>query len=349
MCRRSKNDPKVPAVIVRPPETSIRAHVARPTVLVVEDDDLNSRLLLRMLQQHGYTTIVAHDGESAIATILATPPDLVLLDVGLPGIDGFEVCRRIKRGAATRLIPVVLVTGMGAQEHRIAGIHAGADDFIAKPFDPEELQARVASLLRLKQYTDELDSAESIILSLALTVEARDAYTDGHCHRLSQFATALGSSIGLSDIELAALHRGGYLHDVGKIGIPDAILLKPSPLTDAEYAVVKQHPLIGERLCGELRSLRLVRDIVRSHHERRDGSGYPMGLRGDEVPLLAEIVAIADTFDAVTTTRPYRAAASDEAAFAELGRDVARGAFRADLVDRFIALRRGTPPLTMSR
>jgi putative two-component system response regulator len=229
---------------------------------------------------------------------------------------------------------------MGAREQRIVGIHAGADDFITKPFDAEELQARVASLLRLKLYTDELDSAESVILSLALTVEARDAYTEGHCQRLAAYATALGSTLGLSEAELAALHRGGYLHDVGKIGIPDTILLKPGRLTDAEYALIKQHPVIGERLCGDLRSLRLVRDIVRSHHERRDGSGYPMGLKGDEIPLLAEIVAIVDTFDAMTTTRPYRDALPEQAALDELLRDAAKGAFRQDLVERFIGLRR---------
>lgn len=313
---------------------------SRQTVLVVEDDDLNRKLLLRILQTQGYDISIAGDGESAIATITATPPDLVLLDVGLPGIDGFEVCRHIKDGSATRLIPVVLVTGMGAREHRIAGIRAGADDFVTKPFDAEELQARVASLLRLKQYTDELDSAESVILSLALTVEARDAYTEGHCQRLARYATALGTSLGLNEADLAALHRGGYLHDVGKIGIPDAILLKPGRLTDGEYALIKQHPVIGERLCGDLRSLRPVRTIVRSHHERRDGSGYPMGLRGDEIPILAEIVAIVDTFDAITTTRPYRDALPDEAAFDELWRDVTRGAFRQEYVERFIDLRR---------
>jgi putative two-component system response regulator len=313
---------------------------SRPTVLVVEDDHVNRKLLLRMLHAQGYDTKTAEDGESALAAIAAAPPDLVLLDVGLPGIDGFEVCRRIKHASPTRLIPVVLVTGMGAREHRIAGIHAGADDFVTKPFDREELQARMASLIRLKQYTDELESAESVILSLALTVEARDAYTEGHCQRLARYAMQLGRSLELSEAELAALYRGGYLHDVGKIGIPDVVLLKPAALTDAEYALMKQHPLIGERLCGDLRSLRLVRDIVRSHHERRDGSGYPAGLRGDQIPILAEIVGIADTFDAVTTTRPYRDALPDAAGFDELRRDVARGAFRQDLVERFIALQR---------
>jgi putative two-component system response regulator len=310
----------------------------RPKVLVVDDDDLNRSVLVRMLQAHGYDTNVAADGETALAAIAAAPPDLVLLDVVLPGISGMEVCQDLKSRAATRLIPVVLVTGMATRKHRIAGINAGADDFITKPFDAEELQARVASLLRLKQYTDELDSAESVILSLALTVEARDTYTEGHCQRLAAYSIALGKSLGLGEADLAALHRGGYLHDVGKIGIPDAVLLKPARLTDDEYALVKQHPAIGERLCGDLRSLRPVRDIVRAHHERRDGSGYPLGLKGDEVPVLAEIVAIADVFDAMTTTRPYRDALPESEAFIALQLDAARGVFRQDLVDRFIGV-----------
>jgi putative two-component system response regulator len=305
-------------------------------VLVVEDDEPNRRLLVRLLSGQGYKVREASDGEAAIAAIERHPPDMILLDVRLPGMDGFEVCRRVKQAAATRLIPVVLVTGMGAREHRIAGINAGADDFLTKPFDIEELHARSASLLRLKRYTDELDSAESVILSLALTVEARDAYTEGHCQRLARYATALGRALELNDDDLAALHRGAYLHDVGKIAVPDSILQKPGRLTDAEYALMKQHTTIGERLCGTLRSLALVRPIVRHHHEKRDGSGYPDGLRGDEVPLLAEIVAIVDTYDAVTTTRPYRAALPMEHGFAELRRDAAAGFRRRDLVEAFI-------------
>ena len=203
--------------------------------------------------------------------------DVVLLDVRLPGLDGFEVCARLKQMERTRLVPVVLVTGHGAREHRIRGIHAGADDFLTKPFDAEELHARVASLARLKEYTDELESAEAILRSLALTIDARDPYTDGHCERLASFAVSLGESLGLSKEELSALNRGGYLHDIGKIGIPDSILLKPTKLTAAEFELMKQHTLIGDRLCGELRSLRLVRAIVRHHHEALDGSGYPDG------------------------------------------------------------------------
>ena len=308
------------------------------TVLVVEDDEANLALLVRLLTAQGYRVQGVTDGEAAIATAHRDPPDLVLLDIRLPGIDGFDVCRQIKHTPETRLIPVVLVTGLGAREHRIAGIHAGADDFLTKPFDVEELQARVGSLLRLKRYTDELDSAESVILSLALTIEARDANTEGHCQRLAQYATALGTALQLGTEERAALHRGGYLHDVGKIGIPDNVLLKPTRLTAAEYNLMKEHTVIGDRLCGTLRSLRLVRPIVRHHHELLDGSGYPDALRGDDIPLLAQIVGIADTYDAITTDRPYRPARPPALAVEELCLEVTRGLRRPELVEAFIAL-----------
>jgi putative two-component system response regulator len=304
----------------------------------VDDQQVNLDLLVRLLSQHGYQVETAHDGEDALAAIERLPPDLVLLDIVLPGIDGFEVCRRIKQNPATRLIPVVLVTGLNAREHKIRGIDAGADDFLSKPFDVAELRARVQSLVHLKRYTDDLDSAESVILSLALTVEARDAYTEGHCHRLSRNAAALGAKLSLGAEDLAALHRGGYLHDLGKIGIPDHVLLKPAQLTPDEYQLIKQHTIIGDRLCGELRSLRLVRPIVRHHHERLDGSGYPDGLRGDDIPTLAQIVSIADAYDAITTDRPYRMARTPDLAYEELVNDADRGWRRRDLVNAFIAL-----------
>jgi putative two-component system response regulator len=310
------------------------------SVLVVEDAAANLELLVHLLKTQGYTVRSAINGEEALESIERYPPDLILLDVQLPGVDGFEVCRRVKQNPATRLIPVVLVTALQAREDRIEGIDAGADDFLSKPFDPQELNARIRSLLRLKRYTDELDSAESIILSLALTVEARDTYTDGHCQRLAAYASALGAELGLTGEDLAALGRGGYLHDVGKIGVPDELLLKPSKLTEGEYTVMKRHAVIGEKLCGQLRSLGLVRPIVRHHHERLDGSGYPDGLRDEAVPLLAQIVGIVDAYDAMTTDRPYRAAGTAEQAFEELTRDATRGLHRPDLVGKFIALGR---------
>ena len=310
----------------------------RGTVLVVEDEPMNAELVSRLLTDDGFAVDVVRDGASALAAIALRPPDVVLLDWMLPRITGIEVCERLKRDPSTRLIPVVMITGLGEREHRLAGIAAGADDFLRKPYDLEELRARVRSLTRLKQYTDELDSAASVITSLALTVEARDASTDGHCQRLALYATALGRAISVSHEELAALERGGYLHDVGKIGIPDAVLLKPGPLTDDERLLMQQHTVIGERLCGNLRSLASVRPIVRWHHERLDGSGYPDGLCGDAIPLTAQIVGVVDVFDAVTTARPYRGALPVERARDLLLAEVRTGRFSPDLVGEFLRL-----------
>jgi putative two-component system response regulator len=308
-------------------------------VLVVDDEESNRKLLTRLLGRD-YDVVTLPDGEEALALLEQVDVDVVLLDVRLPGLDGFEVCSRLKMMPRTRLVPVVLVTGLDAREHRLRGIHVGADDFLTKPFDAEELHARLASLVRLKGYTDDLESAEAILKSLALTIDARDPYTDGHCERLSRLAVALGRSLGLSKDEVSALDRGGYLHDIGKIGIPDAVLLKPTRLTTAEFELIKQHTVIGDRLCGELRSLRLVRQIVRHHHEALDGSGYPDGLSGDRVPLLAQIVGIVDLYDAVTSSRPYRDALSADYAYAELRSECAKGRRNPRLVEAFISLSR---------
>ena len=302
-------------------------------VLVVDDVPQNRTLLERMLTAEGYSVTAAADGAMALRMVEAESPDLIVSDIDMPNLNGIEFCRRVKENPATRLVPFILITGLADRANRIAGIEAGADDFLGKPFDSQELKARVRSLLRLKRYTDELDSAESVILSLALTVEARDPYTRGHCQRLAAYSLLIGERIGASDEQLSALNRGGYLHDVGKIGVPDAVLFKPSGLTPEEYDVLKRHTVIGDRLCGDLRALSLVRPIVRHHHERLDGSGYPDGLKGDAVPLLAQIISIVDEYDAITTTRPYRAALPPERAFDELSKDVKKGLLNPDLVE----------------
>jgi putative two-component system response regulator len=291
-----------------------------------------------LLTRDGYRVDAVASGAAALERVRSDPPDLVLLDVMMPPPNGFDVCRALKADAGTRLIPVVLITALQQSEDRIQGFEAGADDFISKPFNAHELRARVRSLIRIKRYTDDLDSAESVILSLALTIEARDGYTEGHCERLARYAAMLGRHIGLSDDDVRVLERGGYLHDIGKVGIPDAILLKPGRFTPAELAVMQQHAVIGDRLCGELRSLRQVRPIVRHHHERQDGSGYPDGLRGDAIPLFAQIIAIVDVFDALTTARPYKEAVAADVACAELIAEAERGWHRRDLVDTFVAL-----------
>lgn len=309
-------------------------------ILVVDDLESNRQLLHTILTGYGYEVIVASDGEEAMAIVHRNPPDLVLSDVRMPNCDGFDLCRAMNSEASTRLIPIVLMTGTAEAADRLTAIQVGAHDFIAKPIDQSELKARMRSLMQLKRFTDDLDSAEAVLRSLALMIEARDAYTEGHCARLARYATELGSMLGMSEDDLVTLARGGYFHDIGKIALPDSVLLKPGPLVPEELELVKQHTIVGDRLCGDLRSLHRVRMIVRHHHERLDGSGYPDGLRGDEIPLVAQIIGLVDVFDALTTTRPYRPALTTEAALAELDKEVARGWRRADLVEAFARTRR---------
>jgi putative two-component system response regulator len=307
-------------------------------ILVVDDGALDRELLKDELSSAGYQVSTAGDGEEALTTIAGEPPDLILLDVLMPKLSGYEVCRRLKSDARTILIPVVMITSLQATEERIRGIEAGADDFLSKPFNRQELMTRVRSLLKLKRHTDELENAETVLFTLALSVEAKDPYTSGHCDRLARYSVALGRRLGMSPEYLKAVHRGGILHDVGKIGVSDSILLKPGPLTAAEREVMQAHPVIGERICAPLKSLRLVLPIIRHHHERYDGSGYPDGLAGEMIPATARILQVVDLFDAFTTQRPYKPAFSLEESFALMREETAKGWWDARLVEAFIAL-----------
>jgi len=311
----------------------------RRSVILVADDTESIRTLFRkLLGADGHEVIDVADGLAALDAVHEHHPDVVLLDITMPHLDGLEVCRRLKSDPATRLTPVVLVTGLSDLQDRIKGIEAGADEFLSKPVHPLELRARVGSLTRMKQLFDALDSAEAAFMTLALTIEARDPTTGGHCERLARHAVALGKALGLGESDLQALHRGGYLHDVGKVGVPDAVLLKRGPLTSDEFALMKKHPDIGDSLCAPLQSLRNVRPIIRCHHERLDGSGYPQGLRGEDVPLLAQIVGICDVFDALTSHRPYRPALSASDAARHLLEDAASGKFAREHVDTFLTV-----------
>jgi putative two-component system response regulator len=306
------------------------------SVLVVDDMAPNRRLIKTMLARDGHAVLEADSGHLALDIARDADPDVVILDVMMPGIDGYETCAALKQDEQTRLTPVVLLTALKEHSDKLRGIEAGADDFLSKPVDAHELSARIRSLIRLKRYTKDLDSAESVIVSLALTIEARDAATEGHCQRLADYATRLGRALGLTQAELSALERGGYLHDIGKVGVPDCVLLKPGPLTPREFAQMKSHTLIGDRLCGQLRSLRAVRPIVRNHHEKLNGSGYPDGLKGDAIPLLAQIMGIVDVYDALTMPRPYKPAFTHEEALAEIYAEVDRGWRSRKLVDAFL-------------
>jgi putative two-component system response regulator len=318
---------------VQKPESLAQEKPSR--ILVADDDEHIRRFLGDFLRLEGYEVVEVGNGESALQTMAKDPPDLLLLDVMMPGINGIEVCRHLKSAQITRLIPVVVLTAQQDSATKVKALEAGADDFLGKPFNNIELQARVRSLLRLKRYTDEMERVESVLFSLARSVEAKDSYTVGHCERLSDYSLALGKRLGLSSEEFKALERGGILHDIGKVGISDSILLKPGRLTSEEFDTMKQHTLIGERICQPLRSLRHVIPIIRSHHERWDGSGYPDGLAGEAIPLTARILQVADIYDAVTTTRPYHSASSSEDAFALLRSEVQKGWREGRLVEEF--------------
>ncbi|MBI2815870.1 MAG: response regulator [Acidobacteria bacterium] len=279
-------------------------------ILVVDDEPANRLLLEEMLTAHGYTVASSADGQAALEDFARLRPDLVLLDVIMPRLNGLEVCRRLKSNPDTRLTPVVLVTSLADSEDRVRGIEAGADDFLNKPVDMSELLARVRSLLSVKAYTDELERAESVLMALAHSIEAKDPYTEGHCERLSEYSAALGERIGLPVEQVIALRRAGIVHDVGKVAVPDSILLKPGPLTPEERSIIQQHVIVGERICAPLKSFKLVLPIIRHHHEKMDGSGYPDGLKGERIPITARVLQIVDLFDALATKRPYKPALS---------------------------------------
>jgi putative two-component system response regulator len=253
-------------------------------VLVIDDEPAVCTFFNRLLTRESYAVHLAADTESALASIASHKPDVILMDVEFPGGGGFPLCQRLKQDVATRLTPIILVTGLTDRESRVRGRQAGADDFLTKPVDPQELLARVSSLARLKRYTDDLDSAASIITTLATMIEARDGNTAGHCHRMANYATAVGRALGLGAADLQALHRGGFIHDIGMLAIPPTVVLRAGPLEPEEFERVKSHTVVGDELCRGLRSLQAVRPIIRHHHERTDGSGYPDGLRGDRHP-----------------------------------------------------------------
>lgn len=309
-----------------------------PRVLVVDDNPDTMVLMRELLSTQGYEVVAVQDAASAEAEIRRQPPDVILSDVVMPGKSGYELCRELKENPATRLIPFVLITGLSDREDKLRGIEAGADDFLNKPIFAEELFARVRSLLKLKEFTDELETAESVICSLGRSVESRDPYTEGHCERLARNASNLGRHLGLEEESIVALRRGGYLHDLGKIAVPDEVLKKGSNLTPEEWIVMKQHPITGENICKPLKSLRLVLPIIRNHHEHSDGSGYPDGLRKGEIPLLPRILQVVDVYDALRTARPYKPAISHEQAALTMRNEAGNGLWDEELVLEFLSM-----------
>jgi putative two-component system response regulator len=313
-----------------------RRHV--PRILVVDDHASVAGLMSQLLTLRGYDVVTAADAEQAEAEVRRRAPDLILSDVKMPGKSGYEFCRELKSDPVTRLIPFVLITGLSDSADKLQGIEAGADDFLNKPVLAEELTARVKSLLRVKEFTDELETADSVLCTLGLIVEGRDPYTEGHCERLALSGVDLGRRLGLDEDSIVALRRGGFLHDLGKIAVPDEILKKGSNLTLQEWEIMKQHPITGENICKPLKSLRLVLPIIRHHHEHVDGSGYPDGLRAAEIPLLPRVLQVVDVYDALVTARPYKPALSHDQAAQTMREEARQGLWDAELVSEFFSM-----------
>jgi len=304
----------------------------------VDDNPELAALMRKLLSGAGYDVTAAGNAEAALTEISRSLPDLILSDVIMPGISGYELCRQLKEDPSTRLIPFVLMTGLGDRGDKLQALEAGADDLLSKPVHSEELFARVKSLLKLKEFTDELETAESVICTLALSVESRDTYTEGHCERLAENAVNLGRHLGLDEDSIVALRRGGYLHDLGKIAVPDEILKKGTDLSPQEWEIMKQHPLTGERICRPLKSLHLVLPIIRNHHEHADGSGYPDGLRKAEIQLLPRILQVVDVYDALRTARPYKPARTHEQAVATMRSEAVAGLWDKEIVAEFFTM-----------
>lgn len=279
---------------------------ARPKVLVVDDNPQNVDLLEAYLVAGDYDVLRAFDGEDALEKIAVNKLDLIIMDIMMPKLNGYEVCRRLKCRDDTRLIPVIMLTALNELNDKVKGIESGADDFLSKPFNSLELLARVRSLINTKRLNENLESAKNIIVTLSLAIEAHDSFSSGHSERVSFYCEMISRELGLNQHFVTAIREAAILHDLGKIGIAQKILHKPGPLTAAEYFEIQKHPIIGEKICEPLKSTHLKLPVIRHHHERIDGRGYPDKLAGTDIPLGARIMAIADAFDAMISDRPYR-------------------------------------------
>ncbi|GAB4536432.1 MAG: response regulator [Thermodesulfovibrionia bacterium] len=309
----------------------------KPTILIVDDIPSHIELMEALLNRELFNFITASNGIEALQVIEESPPDLAIIDVMMPGMDGYELCKRLKALSGSKFLPVIMVTALNELEDKVKGLEAGADDFFSRPFHSVELLTKVRSLLRLRELQKELDHSEDIIITLAIAIEAKDPYTKGHSERVGRLSREFGRFIGLSVAEQNLLNKAGIIHDIGKIGIKEGVLHKNDSLSDNELQLIRQHPVIGENICRPLSSLRAILPAIRHHHERWDGRGYPDGLKADEIPLMARILGIADGFDAIVSERPYRKAISTEMALRKMEVEGA-GQWDPMLLQRFIEM-----------
>ncbi len=328
-------DPTLAGETIAAPPLVEGAAKTRATILIVDAEEISRRLIRAMLKTGPYRLLEAQTSSDALRVINDANVDLIIIDLVMPGMSGAELCRKVKADPRTKFTPILMLTNVGGTQNEIDGIAAGADEFLTKPLHPEVVRTRVRAMLRNKAAIDSLEEAESILFALAQAVEARDSYTAGHCQRLADYGVALGRALGLEEQELIALHRGGYLHDIGKICVPDAILFKQGPLNPEEWKIMKSHTIRGEAICSPMKSLAPVLPIIRNHHERWDGTGYPDGLEGEDIPLLARILQTVDVYDALTTARSYKPALSRGEAFQTIEDEGRRGWRDIELVALF--------------
>jgi putative two-component system response regulator len=310
----------------------------RPSVLVVDDLWSNIELMEAIFSSSGFEVFSAIDASSALSIFETHDIDIAILDVMMPGMDGFELCRRLKSIAGKRFFPIVLLTALTDRQSRITGLECGADDFISKPFDTTELTIKVRSLIKLKTLQDELEHSENVVLTLAVAMEARDPYTRGHSTRVGEISAAFSSFLGFSRKEQEQMRKAGILHDIGKIGVSTDLLCKEGRLTSDELDAVKRHTLIGEEICRPLFSVRGILPVIRNHHERWDGGGFPDGLRGEKILLTARMLAIVDSYDAMVSKRPYREGRSESTVVEVFRNEKESGQWDPNLVENFIEL-----------
>ncbi len=309
-------------------------------VLLVEDDPHAVGILEPILVSKGFSVAVARDGVEGLEKMKLLSPDILLLDVNMPRMDGISMCRQLKNDEEARLTPVIMLTAHSDFEKKLEALEAGADDFVNKPYNTVELVTRIKSLLKVKYLNEQLDSAEAVLFSMARAIEAKDAYTQGHVERVSQMAVSLGEHLGLGEDEIDSLRKGGILHDIGKIGVPDRILNKAGPLTTEERKIIRMHPGQGAKICEKLKSIKGAIPVIRHHHERLDGTGYPDQLSGEDIPLLARIMTIVDIYDALTTTRSYRKRLPPDIALEIMWDEVNKGWWDKHVLEEFEGLLR---------